>query len=118
MNLGLWIAQIVVGAAFILAGVLKSSRPIPELAQRMKWAGRLAPATVRFIGVSELAGGIGVIVPWATGIARVLTPIAAAALVVVMILAEVEHLKHREWPEMIAPAVGGLVAAFVAWGRF
>jgi uncharacterized membrane protein YphA (DoxX/SURF4 family) len=117
MNLGLWIAQIVAGAAFVLAGLMKTTQPLDQLGKRMKWVPTLSPATVRFIGVSEFAGGVGLILPWATGIAKVLTPIAAVALVVVMLLALGLHLKRREWPELIPGLVLGGLAAFVAWGR-
>ena len=51
MNLALWIVQIVVGAGFLLAGVMKATRPVDELAKRMKWVTALSPSTVRFIGV-------------------------------------------------------------------
>ncbi|MCU1277807.1 MAG: hypothetical protein JWM53_1353 [bacterium] len=117
LNLALWIVQIVVGAMFLLAGVMKSTQPIDQLAKRMKWVPALSPSTVRFIGISELAGGLGLIVPWATGIAPILTPIAAAALVVVMILAVGLHIKRHEWPEIVPGLVLGGLSAFVAWGR-
>ncbi|HEY1587446.1 MAG TPA: DoxX family protein [Polyangia bacterium] len=117
MNLALWIVQVLVGAAFVFAGLFKVTKPIPELAQRMKWVAAL-PGLVRFIGVSELAGGIGLVVPWAMHIAPILTPIAAAALVVVMILAAGFHIKRQEWPETVPSLVLGALSAFVAWGRF
>ncbi|HEY7957448.1 MAG TPA: DoxX family protein [Polyangia bacterium] len=117
MNLGLWIVQVVVGLAFIFAGLLKATRPIPQLAERMKWVAQVSPAQVRFIGVAELLGGLGLILPWATGIAPVLTPVAAAALVVVMILAAVHHIRRNEWPELVPGLVLGALAAWVAWGR-
>jgi hypothetical protein len=117
MNLALWIVQLLIGAAFVMAGVLKSTRPISELAARMPWVSAVSPGTVRFIGASELAGGIGVIVPWATGIAPVLTPLAALGLVVVMVLAAAFHLRRHERGLVINAILGGL-AAFIAWGRF
>ncbi len=118
MNLGLWIVQILVGAAFLMAGILKSTRPIDQLATQMKWVTALSPATVRFIGFCELLGGLGVILPWATGIARLLTPIAAAALVVVMLLAAGLHIRRREWSGVATNFVLGGLAAFVAIGRW
>jgi hypothetical protein len=117
MNLALWIVQIVVGAGFLLAGVMKATRPVDELAKRMKWVTALSPSTVRFIGISEIAGGVGIIVPWATGIVPILTPIAAGALLVVMILAVGLHVKRHEWPEIVPGIVLGGLSAFVAWGR-
>jgi uncharacterized membrane protein YphA (DoxX/SURF4 family) len=118
MNLGLWIVQVLAAAAFVFAGLLKATKPIPELAERMKWVSQVSPNMVRFIGVSELLGGVGLVVPWATGIAPVLTPIAAAALVLVMILAAAHHIKRHEWPELVPGIVLGALSAFVAWGRF
>jgi hypothetical protein len=118
MNVALWIVQILVGAAFTMAGVMKSTRPIPELAAKMPWVKDYSPGTVRFIGVSELFGGIGLILPWALGIAPILTPLAAVGLVVVMVLAAAYHAKHGEWAGIGINAVLGGLATFVAWGRF
>jgi uncharacterized membrane protein YphA (DoxX/SURF4 family) len=118
MNLALWVAQILAGAAFLMAGIMKSTRPVPELAKRMNWISWVSPSTVRLVGVSELAGGLGLILPWATGIARVLTPVAAAALTLVMILAAGLHAKKSDWAGIAPSIVLGALAAFVAWGRF
>ncbi|HEX6837549.1 MAG TPA: DoxX family protein, partial [Polyangia bacterium] len=118
MNLGLWVLQILVGAAFVMAGLMKSTRPIGELGRRMEWVHWVSPGTVRLAGVSELAGGIGLIVPWATGIAPVLTPIAAAALVVVMVLAAALHVKKNDAAHVAPSLVLGLLCALIAIGRF
>ncbi len=75
-------------------------------------------ATVRLIGVSELLGGLGLILPAATGIAVLLTPIAAACLAFVMVLAAATHIRRKEPPGVAVNAVLFLLAAFVAWGRF
>ena len=72
---------------------------------------------VRFIGVSELAGAIGLILPAATKIKPTLTPLAALGLLTIMILAMAFHLSRGEAQALpINMALGGL-AAFVAWGR-
>ena len=72
-----------------------------------------------FIGVSEIAGALGLVLPWATGVLPVLTPVAAAALVVVMILAVGHHLQHKHPFSKIVPALVLLVLnALVAVGRF
>jgi hypothetical protein len=118
MNLGLWIAQGLLAAAFLMAGLMKSTQPIEKLAPRMKYVTRFQPWVTRFIGVSELAGAIGLIVPWATGVMPIVTPIAAAALVLVMVLAAIHHLRHGEAPLISVNLVLGAAAAFVAWGRF
>ena len=118
MNTALWIAQLLAGAAFLIAGIMKSTRPVPELAKRMEWVSWVSPPTVRLVGLSELAGGIGLILPWATGIARVLTPVAASALVLVMILAAGLHAKKNDYGHIAPSIVLGALCAFVAWGRF
>ena len=53
MNVALWIAQVLLAAAFALSGAMKTSMPIAALVQSLKWAGDLPPALVRFIGVSR-----------------------------------------------------------------
>ena len=118
MNLGLWIAQLVLGVLFVMAGIMKTTQPLEKLAPRMKYVTRFPPWVTRFIGASELVGGLGLIAPWATGILPILTPIAAAALVLVMVLAAVHHLRHGEAPLIGVNVVLGAAAAFVAWGRF
>jgi uncharacterized membrane protein YphA (DoxX/SURF4 family) len=118
MNYVLWSAQVLLAVLFALAGILKSTRPVDELGKRMAWVNTVSPATVRFIGVSELAGASGLVLPWATHIAPVLTPLAAAGLVAIMVLAAIFHARRAEWGGIVPNVVLGALAAFVAWGRF
>ncbi|MFI0968443.1 DoxX family protein, partial [Streptomyces sp. NPDC021080] len=76
------------------------------------------PATVRFIGIVEFAAALGLILPAATGIAPVLTPLAATGLAVTMILAAVAHARRKEPSAIVFNAVLLVLAALVAWGRF
>lgn len=118
LHIVLWVAQVLLAVMFGFAGVLKSTRPIEELSQMMAWAGALPPAVVRFIGVSELAGALGLLLPGLTRTMPVLTPLAATGLVLIMVLAMVFHLSRGETQALpINLCLGGL-AAFVAWGRF
>ncbi|HEX8953968.1 MAG TPA: DoxX family protein [Polyangia bacterium] len=118
MNLGLWIVQGLLAAAFMMAGLMKATQPIDKLAQRMQYVTRFPSWVTRFIGVSELAGGLGLVLPWATGVMPVLTPIAAAALALVMVLAAIHHLRHNEAKMAPINVVLGGLALFVAWGRW
>src|SRR5262252_2653165 len=69
MNIFLWIVQILLALAFLMAGILKTMQPIDKLAARMKWVNSLRPPQlVRLIGVLELLGAIGLILPAVTGI--------------------------------------------------
>lgn len=117
LRIALWVAQVLLAALFGMAGLMKSTAPIESLAEQMAWVSRHSAGLVRFIGVSELLGAIGLIVPALTRIKPVLTPVAAAALVLVMGLAAGEHLLNAEPGALFNLIVGGL-AAFVAWGRF
>lgn len=118
LHVALWIVQALVGAAFIMAGFMKATAPIEELAKNMAWVPRMPGGMVRFIGVSELLGGIGLILPALTRIKPVLTPLAGAGLAVVMLLAAGHHLQYGEGGLVPVNVVLGGLAAFVAWGRW
>ena len=117
VNAALWTVQVLLAGAFGLAGVMKTAMPVADLAAQMVWPGDLPPALVRFIGTSELAAALGLILPAALRIRPVLTPLAAAGLVVVMVLAAGFHLSRGELQALPINVVLGALAAFVAWGR-
>jgi putative oxidoreductase len=117
LHRSLWAAQIALGLAFVMAGSMKTSTPLADLAQKMTWVSAVPEGLVRLIGISELLGGLGLIVPAATRIKPWLTPLAAAGLVLVMVLALGFHLSRGEVSLLPVNLVLGLLAAFVAWGR-
>lgn len=117
MNVALWIVQIVLGSMFGAAGVMKTFAPIDELAKNMPWVVDSAPALVRFIGISELLGGLGLVLPAATRIKPGLTPLAAAGLGLIMVLAAGHHVMRGEWAGLPINAVLLSLVLFVAWGR-
>ena len=96
MQLFLWVVQAVLAAAFLISGVQKATQPKERLASRLPWVEDFSPGTVRFIGIVELLGAVGLILPAATGIAPILTPIAATGLAVVMVLAAATHVRRKE----------------------
>jgi len=97
---------------------MKSSAPIDQLAARMVWPGALPEPLVRFIGVSELAGALGLLLPSLTRIKPKLTPLAAAGLTVVMVLAVFFHISRGELNALPITLGLGALCAFVAWGRY
>lgn len=117
LHIGLWVAQILLALAFGMAGTIKSTMPMPELGDKIFWAKDVPLWLTRFIGTSELAAAIGMILPAATRIKPMLTGWAGAALVVVMVLAIGFHLVRGEATFITGPVVLGSLAAFVAWGR-
>lgn len=116
-HIALWVLQVILALAFGMAGFMKLTAPIAELAKQMPWTTEVPAGLVRFIGGAELAGALGLIVPMLTRIRPSLTGLAASGLTLVMVLAAGFHLIRGE-VTMIAPSlVLGALACLVAWGR-
>jgi hypothetical protein len=113
----LWTAQALLAAAFAMAGLMKTTQPIAELARMMVWPGDVPAAFVRLIGLLDLAGALGLILPAATRVRPALTALAAAALTALMATASVFHVVRGEAQMLPATLLLGALAAFVAWGR-
>ncbi|MEV5955772.1 DoxX family protein [Streptomyces sp. NPDC051987] len=118
MNVFLWIVQAVLAAMFALAGAMKATQPKDKLVGQLPWTADFSQGTVRLIGIVEFAAALGLILPAATGIAPVLTPLAATGLAVVMVLAALTHVRRKEPGAIAFNAVLLILAALVAWGRF
>lgn len=117
LHRALWAVQIFLGLAFFAAGAWKSTTPLPDLEKALPWVATTPSALVRFIGVSELLGGVGLILPSALRLLPRLTPIAAALLALVMVLAAGMHASRGELDALPVNAVLGGLALFIAWGR-
>mgnify|MGYP005842705519 CR=1 FL=1 len=124
MNSALWVAQVVLMAAFVLAGVSHlqyertKERMDERTRQRLRWAEAVPPPLLTFIGICEILGALGLILPAVTGVLPVLTPLAATGLGVIMLLAILFHAVRREFPLIAVNLVLLVLAAFVAYGRF
>ena len=116
MNVALWIVQVLLALLFGFAGATKTFTPIDQLAQQMPWVAD-QPGLIRFIGISELLGAIGLILPAASRIKPGLTPLAAAGLAVIMVLAMGFHGMRGEWSSIGTNVVIFALAVFVVWGR-
>jgi uncharacterized membrane protein YphA (DoxX/SURF4 family) len=117
LGIVLWIAQIILAGMFALAGLMKVSLSAADLAQQFPYAADLPLALVRFIGVAELAGALGMLLPAALRILPKLTPLAALGFLTIMVLATGFHLSRGEAPAVPVTLGLGLLAALVAWGR-
>ena len=118
LNIALWTVQVILMALFLFSGFLKSMTPIDELAVKMPWVLDFSVPMVRFIGITELLGALGMILPSALRIAPKLTPWAATGLLTVMVIASIYHIAKGEAHVIGTPLVIGAMALFVAWGRF
>jgi len=117
LNIALWVVQVLLAVAFGMAGSMKAFTPMDELAKKMPDLAAMG-GLVRFIGFSELAGAIGILLPALTRILPILTPAAGVGLTVVMVLAVGSHVKAGDIGGSVPALVLGCLAAFVAWGRF
>ena len=119
MNVILWILAGLLAAAFLLAGLMKLAQPRTKLQESgMGWAEDFSDGQVRLIGLAEVLGAVGLVLPAATGVAPVLTPLAAAGLAVTMLGATVVHLRRGETSMVPVPLVLAVLAAVVAVMRF
>ena len=114
MNVALWIVQILLAAEFLFSGVMKFVTPVEEMTKQMALPGWF----LHFIGAAEVLGGLGLILPALSGIWPRLTPLAAIGLVVIMIGATVVTLMIGGGVLVLIPLLTGILAAFVAYGRW
>ena len=110
----LWIAQGLLALIFLFAGGMKLVMPLELLAEQSHLPGLF----MRFIGVAETLGALGLILPGLLRIRPGLTPLAAAGLVIIMIGATVTTLTRGEIAAALIPFVVGLLSTFVAYGRW
>ena len=114
MNIALWIIQVLLALLFLFAGAMKLIMPIEEMTKQMPVA--IPGLFLRFIGVCEVLGGLGLILPGLLRIKTWLTPLAAVSLVILMIGAMAFSFMIGV-TAAIPALVTGLLAAFVAYGR-
>jgi uncharacterized membrane protein YphA (DoxX/SURF4 family) len=114
MNIALWIVQGLLAALFLFGGGMKLVTPIEAMTQQMAFPGFF----LRFIGVAEVLGGLGLILPGLVRIRPGLTPLAAAGLVIIMIGATGLTASSGDIKAALMPLVVGLLTAFVAYGRW
>jgi len=119
MNLALWITTALLALVFLLAGLLTLFSGREKLqASGMAWVEDFPPGAVKAIGVAELLGAVGLVLPALLGIAPELVPVAAVALAALMIGAAITHARRGEFAAIAVNAVLFALAAFTAWGRF
>ena len=118
MNVLLWICAAVLAAMFLLAGLMKMTRPKEKLITIMQWAKTWSQGQLKALGAIEVLGAVGLILPRALNIAPVLTPLAAVGCAIVMFGATIVHTRMKDYKGLGMPAVLLILAIIVAAGRF
>jgi uncharacterized membrane protein YphA (DoxX/SURF4 family) len=118
MNTAIWIVQILLALLFLMAGFMKLTQPREKLAERMGWVNDFSPSIIKVIGLVEILGALGLVLPALTGILPWLTALAAVGLVLDMIGAAFTHLRRNEYPMIGGNVVLLLLATFIVYGRF
>ncbi|MGI5290737.1 DoxX family protein [Nonomuraea polychroma] len=118
MNVSLWVLQAVLAAVFGLAGIMHAAQPKEKLRPMAPWVEDFTLTQIRLIGAVELLGALGLILPAVTGIAPILTPLAATGLAITMLGAAATHARRKEPAAIIVNLVLLALAAVIAWGRF
>jgi uncharacterized membrane protein YphA (DoxX/SURF4 family) len=118
MNTTLWILQSFIAAIFLYSGVQKSIYSEQRLVAKGQTGVEGLPAgLIRFIGVSEILGTIGIILPLLLHILPILTTISAICFAVIMILAAIIHYKRHEPKNVFTNCVLFLICVFIVYGR-
>lgn len=117
MNIALWIVQSLLAAMFLMAGANKLFQSVEELVKMLPWVTSVPSGLVRFIGISELLGGIGLLLPSILRIKPILTSYAAIGLALVMLFASIFHISRGEYSVIGMNFVLMALALFVSWGR-
>jgi uncharacterized membrane protein len=116
VNVALWIVQVLLALSFFGAGYDQAVL-YDDARRRMAWVGALTRDQAIVLGVLEILGAVGLILPAATGVLPWLTAVAAVALALLMALAASFHIRRHEIPQLAFSGFFGIVAALVAIGR-
>ncbi|MER7607914.1 DoxX family protein [Nocardioides sp. NPDC127503] len=118
MNIALWIVACVFGFGYVAGGIVKLTMPYEKYAAKLGWPGDFTPGNVRFMGVVEILGGIGLVLPGLVGVAPILVPVAASCMALYMAGAITERIRRAEYKELLGDLLFLAAMVFIAWGRF
>lgn len=119
METALWILAGLLAIAFVGTGALKLQKSKAALHQiGMEWTDDFSQTQIRLIGVAEILGGIGLVLPPAIDLAPILSPIAATCLALAMVGALAVHLRRGETGMIPPPLVLAVLAGVLAVLRF
>ncbi|WP_409474410.1 DoxX family protein [Streptomyces sp. HC307] len=120
MNVALWAVATLLALVFLGAGAAKLAQPKEKLlaSPSMGWAENFSPSMIKTIGLLEILGALGLILPAAVDITPDLVPLAASGLALTMFGAGITHMRRGEAQSVVVNVVLLALSVFVAWGRF
>ena len=119
MNSILWVGQLFLAATFLYSGVCKTILSEQQLITRgQTGVVGLNATSIHLIGIAEILGAAGIILPWLLHIASWLTPVSALCFALIMALAAPIHYRLKEYKNVTFNLAVLLISLFVAWGRF
>ena len=113
----LWIAQILLSLCLSWAGIVKLFQPVEQLKMMWPWTGEVSQVFVKLIGIIDLLGALGLLIPPLFRFKPVLTPIAAIGIILLMITASIFHICRGESSQIGFNIVVAVISAFVVYGR-
>ena len=117
LHISLWLVQVILALAFGMIGVTKLTASDADIIQQSgELVEKYGVGLIRFIGISEILGALGLILPAALRILPILTPLAALGLAIIMVLATALHASKGE--PIVTQVIFLLLSLFVVWGRF
>ena len=118
MNIVLWVVQVLLAGMYGMAGIMKTFQ-ITKAKEQLPWAKNRSDTFVRFVGIAELLGALGLFLPLLTGVLPWLTPLAAVGLTIIQLLAIfTEHLPKKEYNVIPVNIVLLALSIFVVAGRW
>lgn len=118
IKLSIWVVQSLLAGIFMMAGFMKTTLPIDSLGQSHPWANQVPDLLVRFIGVVELLGGIGLLLPAMLRYRPEWSNYSAMGLVLLMVVAMVYHLVKAEYGAVPTNIILASFGIYVLWGRY
>jgi uncharacterized membrane protein YphA (DoxX/SURF4 family) len=116
-NILLWAVQLLLAGLFLMSGVMKLAYPVEKLAALSPWTGQVPAVYVRLLGIADLAGGLGILLPSLLRIKPILAVWAGIGIIVLMVLATLFHISRGEASVTSFNMAVALLAGIVVWGR-
>lgn len=119
MNMLLWILAFALAAVFAASGVLKLVTARDQQIERTPYVEDFPQSVIRWIGVLEILGAFGLLLPALAGVATVLVPLAGTGLAITMVFAALVHTRRGDGVPATLPSIAlAIVSVFLAWSRF